>query len=111
MYTDLYGSEIPFLQRYSCVKNAINKCNILAGLGLVRIVKNSNLGLENAARGLGVDFDCKQYLTEYIRFHVYGFIRIRETILTKIFMCEKCYKQMHGNNTSWLRVGPYSEKL
>ena len=38
---------------------------ILAGLGLVRIVKNSNLGLENAARGLGIDFDCKQYLTEY----------------------------------------------
>ena len=86
------------LQRYSCVKSAINKCMgiILAGLGLVRIVKNSNLGLENAARGLGIDVDWKQYLIEYM-FHVYGFIRIRETILTKIFMCEKCYKQMHGN--------------
>ena len=49
---------------------------ILAGLGLVRIVKNSNLGHENAARGLGIDFDWKQYLIEYM-FHVYGFIRIR----------------------------------
>ena len=89
-------------------RRKINK--FLAGLGLVRIVKNSDLGLENAARGLSIDFDCKLYLTECV-FHVYGFIRIRGTIFTKIVMCEKCYKQMHGNNTCRLRVGPYSEKL